>query len=239
MLAIIPARAGSKGLRGKNILPLKGHPLLAWTIDAAFRADVFDRVVVSTDGEEIAAIAERYGASVVRRPENLAQDDSRPKDAVAHAYAELSATGYASQHFCLLQPTSPLRRPSDIQACVSMMNSGNFDSIASFTVASPHPMRAFSISDDLQAARVNDKLDIWGPRQAFIPQYHLNGAVYVVSIAKLLADTGSSFLPGRIGAHIMPYEYSVDIDTAVDFKIAEVLFDNRPPPPMRNVAPNA
>ena len=230
MLAIIPARAGSKGLRHKNIFPFANHPLIAWTIDAAQQAELFDRIVVSTDGAGIADVARRYGAQVIVRPDELATDSASPKDAVAHVCKELSRGGYHADEIVLLQPTSPLRTSHDVKACVHLVTASDFDCSASFTVAEPHPERAFIVDPVDGAKPANPDASIWVPRQARRSQYHLNGAVYVVRTKQFLARPDNHFLFGRIGVHLMPACRAIDIDNEIDLKIAEVLLDERQPP---------
>lgn len=230
MLAIILARAGSKGLPGKNLRPLRGHPLVAWSIDAARRSGLFARIVVSTDGEDIARISKRYGAEVVDRPKKLATDTATPKSAMAHVCQSLAEDGFSATYGVLLQPTSPLRNTDDIAETVKLVTDSGFDSAASFSQAIPHPLRAFVVEQDGRARQADADSDIWRPRQQREPYYHLNGAVYVVRTRDLLSSASGPLLTGSIGAHIMPPERSIDIDTAVDFKIAEALMDDRPEP---------
>lgn len=232
MIAIIPARAGSKGLPRKNVCLLRGHPLIAWTIDAAIRSGLFERVVVSTDGEEIARAARRYGATVVRRPDELATDTAASKDAVIHACSVLAAEGVKPHHIVLLQPTSPLRLPEDILETVKLVTEKGYDSAASFFLATPHPLRAFYMEEDGRLVAAFPEAEIWAPRQQHRPCFHLNGAVYVAA-AETMLTSSVAVLTGSIGGHIMPPERSVDIDTAYDFRIAEVLLEGRGEPILR------
>ena len=229
MIAIIPARAGSKALPGKNVRLLRGHPLIAWTIDAALRSGLFERVVVSTDGEEIAKAAVLYGAAVIRRPDELATDTAASKDAVIHACSVLAAEGVKPDHIVLLQPTSPLRTPADILETVTLVTDKGFDSAASISLAVPNPLRAFFMKEDGRLVAAFPEADIWVPRQQHQPCYHLNGAVYVAAAEDMLTPS-AAVLTGSIGGHIMPPERSVDIDTAYDLRIAEVLMEDRPEP---------
>ena len=123
MLAIIPARGGSKGLPGKTIVPLAGRPLLSWTILAAHGSQSLDRIVVSTDSEEIADVARGDGAEVIMRPECLAEDDTPTLQALQHAVQALSdLDGYAPEAVMTLQPTSPLRTTEDIDAAAALFS---------------------------------------------------------------------------------------------------------------------
>lgn len=230
MLAVIPARGGSKGLPGKNVASFAGHPLISWTIDCALRCGLFERVVVSTDSPEIERVSKIYGAETVRRPAELATDTASPKDAVVHVCRTLEEVDYRPRYLALLQPTSPLRTVSDIHSCVDLVTKGGFDTAATYSMAIPHPARAYVIKEDGTAEPVLSADDVWLPRQAREPQYHLNGAVYVVEVDRFLADKSKQFLLARIGAHIMAPEQSIDIDTEAELKLAELLLDERQAP---------
>jgi CMP-N-acetylneuraminic acid synthetase len=122
VLALIPARGGSKGLPGKNIKPLLGKPLIAWTIEQAMASKYVDKVIVSTDDEEIAEVAKNYGAEVpFLRPKELAKDDSPTIDAILHALNFFSKKGEDFNLLALLEPTSPLRDTEDIDRCIRVL----------------------------------------------------------------------------------------------------------------------
>ena len=220
-LAIIPARAGSKGLPGKNIIPLRGRPLIAWTVEAARAGATIDRVLVSTDGEAIAEAARRAGAEVEMRPAELATDTAMPKDAVRWHLAEMERRGEARPTVVvLLQPTSPLRLPSDIDACVDPVVRGEADSAATFVASAQSPFRAWLDTEGGPVPAVAG-FDPWQPRQALPPTYRLNGAVYAMRTDVFLADASHSFLPGRARMVEMPPSRSHDIDTADDLARVE------------------
>jgi CMP-N,N'-diacetyllegionaminic acid synthase len=234
MLAIIPARGGSKGIVGKNIRDLHGHPLIAWTISAALRAGIFSRVVVSTDSDEIGDVSRQYGAQVVVRPDQLATDTAPAKGVVIHVCDTLEQAGYRTKHLAYLQPTSPLRDANDIIAATQLVSQGGFDSAASFGLADPHPDRAFYLTPDGAAEPVGGHDAVWLARQERDPRYHLNGAIYVLDADMLRAETSARMLPGRIGAYVMPEARSVDVDTVFDLKICELLLEeSNPEPPLR------
>jgi CMP-N-acetylneuraminic acid synthetase len=220
-IAIIPARAGSKGLPGKNTKPFLGKPLLAWSIEAAQKSGTIDHIVVSTDGDEALEIAGKYGAEGMRRPAELASDTALPKDAVLHVLDTLEARGDAPfDVLVLLQPTSPLRQPEDILHCVRKLTDDGVDSSATFKASGAHPSRVWSIDSGLAAPFLNDGLT-WAPRQAVAPVYALNGAVYAVDVAGFRAEPSSAFLFGKTAGVIMEPERSIDIDTLHDFRMAE------------------
>src|SRR5262245_30486631 len=121
VLALIPARGGSKGIPGKNLVALSGRPLLAYTCDAARESARITRIVVSTDSEAIASAAETFGATPLMRPEALAADDTPMIGVVRHALDALEASGYGPEIVVLLQPTSPLRRAEHIDGAVDLL----------------------------------------------------------------------------------------------------------------------
>lgn len=225
-IAIIPARGGSKGLPGKNIKPLCGHPMIAWTIAAAHNTGLFDAIVVTTDCAEIAQISREYGALACRRPADLSGDAALVKEAVRHCLSSLKPDFSEPDYMFLLQPTSPLRTPQDIVACLAALEDNDADSAASFRLADEPVERAFRIERNTPRPAMTDT-DSWLPRQLLPDCYYLNGAVYVVRTAAFLADPASSFLFGRCAASIMPAERSLDIDTGFQFKIAEMLLTER------------
>lgn len=239
MLAIIPARGNSKGLPGKNIAPVAGHPLIAWTIDAARRSDLFERVVVTSDSSEILDVSSRYGAEPIRRPEALATDTASPKDAVLHVLETLGARGYRPETLALLQPTSPLRIVDDIVGAARLVSDGGFASAATYSPAVPHPARAFHVSEDGTATPVYSDREVWQRRQDHGTQYHLNGSVYVVGTEAFLANPEPSFLVRPIGAFIVPQDRAVDIDIAVDLKLAEIMLDGRDEPRLATASSDA
>ena len=221
VLAFILARAGSKGLPGKNIADLAGRPLIQWSADAANRSALVDAVVVSTDGQDIADVARAGGTPVMMRPDDLASDTALPKDAIRHHRAELDAL---PDVVVLLQPTSPLRLPSDIDACVAPVLGGEADSAATFVKSTESPYRAWRVENGGAIVPAVAGHDPWRPRQALPPTYRLNGAVYAVRTDIFLCDDSHSFLPGRARMVEMPAERSHDIDVQADLDaVADVL----------------
>ena len=220
--AFILARAGSKGLPGKNIIPLMGRPLINWTIDAALKCADVDRTIVSTDGEEIAKVARAAGAEVMMRPDELAGDAALPKDAIRYHLDAISKADATPDITVLLQPTSPLRIAADISACLAPVLSGEKDSAATFVKASTNPYRAWRQTEDGVEPFI-EGADPFKPRQQLPDAYALNGAVYAVRTDVFLADQTHSFLPGRNAMVVMPAERSIDIDVALDLAVTEAL----------------
>lgn len=225
-VAFILARAGSKGLPGKNIKPLAGKPLILWAADCAKASGVIDEVIVSTDGEKIADVARQAGVKVMMRPHELAHDTAMPKDAIRYHLDELEKQGETFDIIVLLQPTSPLREPEDIQACVSAITSGDYDSATTFQKSPSGPYKSWRKTDDGPKPFV-EGFDPWQPRQKLEETYALNGAVYASKRDLLVEDKTNSFIPGRAKMVIMPDERSLDIDTALDFALVERVLDLR------------
>ena len=220
MTAIIPARGGSKGLPGKNIRPLLGKPLIAYTIEGAQGARSIDRIVVSTDSPEIAEVSRRFGAEVpFMRPDELATDTSEAVDNYIYTVDRLSREGNADiDAFAVLLPTAPLRTSADIDCAVEMFLEKNADSVVSYTPES-HPIRWHkyvnadgSFEDIFDTALEN--------RQELRTSYRPNGAIYVFRTAMIKTRR---YYTDRSYAYVMPRERSVDIDTLDDFELAEFL----------------
>lgn len=221
VIALIPARAGSKRLPGKNVRLLGGRPLIAWTIEVALAVAELDRVLVSTDGPEIARAARTAGAEILERPPDLATDAAASMDVVHHAVTTLRERGESARYMVLLQPTSPLRAPADIRACLTLLHDEGLDSVATFRPARTHPQRAFAIERD----RPRPLLGADGPWRASTdlePAYELNGAVYACAI-DALAQRPDRLPFGRAAAVVMDSARSVDIDDELDLTLAEAL----------------
>jgi CMP-N,N'-diacetyllegionaminic acid synthase len=212
-LGLIPARGGSKGIPRKNVLPIAGKPLIAWTIEAALAAQWIDRVVVTTDDAEIAEVAARHGADVpFLRPAELARDETPGIDPVLHAIGMLP--GY--DRIVLLQPTSPLRGAIDINAAIGMAAD---DLMVVSVTEAPHADWIFS----MDAAGLLD-VGVVQPvarRQDMTKRYALNGAIYVAGCDELRASR--SFLGPNTAGYVMSPERSIDIDSPLDWKLAELL----------------
>jgi len=217
VLAIIPARGGSKGVPRKNIRDVAGKPLIAWTITAAKKSRYVDRVVVSTDDLEIAEVAARYGGEVpFLRPAELARDDTPGIAPVLHAVETVTP---AYEVIVLLQPTSPLRSAADIDSAIRTMVDGGAKACVSVVEPDKSPYWMYSLDG---AGRMKPLLEgEYACRQEIPAVYALNGAVYVAERRWLLENRG--FMGEETLAYVMPKERSVDIDTETDLFIANQL----------------
>jgi CMP-N,N'-diacetyllegionaminic acid synthase len=223
LLAVIPARGGSKGVPRKNIRLLAGKPLIAWTIEAARQCPEVNRLIVTTEDAEIAAVASQWGAEVpFMRPADLAHDDTPGMAPILHALRWLAESErYRPDWVMVLQPTSPLRTAADISAAIALTRAGA-SSVVSVTQAHPHPYLMKQIAPDgtLQPFDVQPQSPD-NRRQAFPPVYALNGAVYLSRYDSVL--TNETFVLPDTKACIMPPERSIDIDTLWDFQLADMV----------------
>lgn len=221
ILAVVPARAGSKRLPGKNMMELHGKPLIRWTLEAALESTMIDMLVVSSDDDAILAEGERLGLSTVRRPEHLASDTATTFDVLVHTLDSLNAEGIRPARLMLLQPTSPLRAAEDIREAVRRMDETDADSIVSVCPCEHSPLWSNTLGPE---GSMDEFLrpEVLNQRSQDLPvHYRLNGAIYMAKTEKLLQKRGF-FMPNS-QAHIMSVEKSVDIDTYMDFKLCEFL----------------
>jgi CMP-N,N'-diacetyllegionaminic acid synthase len=229
ILAVIPARGGSKGVPRKNIRLLAGKPLVAYTIAAALETrDLFHRVIVSTDDAQIAEVARECGAEVpFMRPDDLAADRSPTLPVLQHALGFVEAQdGIRMDWVMLLQPTAPFRAAEDIRAAAALALEGGCDSVISVVqVWGAHPILMKRIEDDrLVSYCIEEKEGT--RRQDYQPAAFMrNGAIYLTRRECLVEK--NSIWGASIRPYIMPEERSVNIDSELDFKMAEFLLAER------------
>ncbi|MBI3506471.1 MAG: acylneuraminate cytidylyltransferase family protein [Proteobacteria bacterium] len=221
VVALIPARAGSKSIPRKNLVLVGGRSLLARAIDQAKGCAEVDRIVVSTDGAEIAAAARAEGAEVLDRPAHLAGDTALVIDTIRDAQIRLRAAGETAAYMCLLEPTTPLRRAQDIADCLRKLDGEELDSVATFREPDLNPHRAWRIADGRPQPFIEGAIP-WLPRQKLPPAYQLSGGVYAWRIDGLPADS-PGLLFGRMGAIVVDRARSIDIDEPTDLLIVEAL----------------
>jgi len=224
IVAVIPARGGSKSIPRKNLKPLAGRPLLAWSIDVARRVPEIDRVIVSTDDAAIAEVALGQGAEVYARPPHLATDTALVIDALRDLIRRLQDEGESADMMTLLEPTCPLRAPEDVSRCLALLAAGH-DSVATFRDADLNPHRAWQIDGNRPQPFIPGAIP-WLPRQRLPRAYQLNGAVYAFCMKRLPEDA-IGLLFGRTAAVLMPRERSIDIDDELDFEFIDLLLRRR------------
>jgi len=220
-IAIIPARSGSKGLRDKNILPVLGKPIIAYTIESAIQSNCFDKVFVSTDSQKYADIAIQYGANAsFLRSETTASDFASSWDVVREVLTRFNESGEIFEVIALLQPTSPLRNSTDIQNAMSLFNKKNANFVESVSKMEHSPLWSNTLDETLSLKNfIKPEYNI---RRQLLPQYYReNGAIYVIR-ANNLKNSDYLYCDGSY-AYIMPIERSIDIDNLIDMEIAEIM----------------
>jgi N-acylneuraminate cytidylyltransferase len=226
VVAVVPARAGSRGLAGKNLRTVGGQSLVERAVRAAREAGI-DRVVVTTDGPDIAAEAERLGCTTVSRPAELAGDTSRTVDAVVHAVRALGLPDDA--WVVLLQPTSPLRTAQDVVAALERHAAGDAGTTLTGCVVEHHPLKQLLVDPSGEARPVRDWPDLEAPRQVLPLAVRPNGAVYVTAVGSLLG-AGSVIVP-PVAVVQMPEERSIDVDDAAALARARASVGDEPGDP--------
>jgi len=221
ILAIIPARGKSSGIKRKNIKPLAGKSLIAYTIETALKSQYLDRVIVSTEDKKIAKISKQYGAEVMERPKNLTRDNTPVIQVLRHVVNLLSNNEkYIPDIVVLLQPTSPLRRVDDINLAIRQLLEKKSDSVVSLCQTKSNPYWTYKLKNDNKICPIIKSKYNTARRQDAPKTYKLNGAVYVTK-RNVLMDQ-NKILGKNTRAIIMPQERSVDIDTLLDFKMVEL-----------------
>lgn len=221
MIAIIPARSGSKGLKDKNIKELNGKPLMAYTIESALKSRVFKDVVVSTDSLEYKKIAESYGAYVpFLRSNELSTDSASTIDVIEDLLNRMHEMGKDYESLMILQPTSPLRDENDIIEAVRLFNEKNANSVVSMCESEHSPLLTKQLDETNSLDGFLEDLNK-SRRQDFNKFYRLNGAIYLLNVEYFLKY--KNFYKKNSYAFIMDKNKSVDIDDINDFKYAEFL----------------
>jgi N-acylneuraminate cytidylyltransferase/CMP-N,N'-diacetyllegionaminic acid synthase len=223
VIAVIPARGGSKGLPGKNIKKMNDKPLIWYTINAAKKSKFIDKIIVSTDDNEIAEIAKKYDAEIpFMRPKELARDDSLAIDNYIYTIDRLNKEfNYGIVEFVVLQPTSPLRTSLDIDNAIQIFEEKKTDSVISVSEAIHPPIWSKRIDEkgilrnyfDIRIGNKN--------RQEIEKVYMPNGAIFVFKFS--LLKEKYSYYSDKTHPYIIPLERSIDIDSKLDFEFAEYL----------------
>ncbi|MDN3614788.1 cytidylyltransferase domain-containing protein [Vibrio gallaecicus] len=223
ILAIVPARGGSKRLPRKNIKVLNGKPLIQWSIESALGNKDISKVMVSTDCQEIADIALQAGAEVpFIRPDSLATDTSSSSDVVRHALDYYKEKGEVFDFVLLLQPTSPIRNAIHNEQAINLLKDKKADAVVSVCECDHSPLWSNTLPSDLAMDHFI-KDEIKNTRsQDLQPYYRLNGAIYLAKVSRFYEED-SLFLSSNIYAYLMDNESSVDIDHELDFLLAETV----------------
>lgn len=223
ILAIIPARSGSKGLKDKNIKMMNGKPLIAYTIEAAQNSKIFEDIIISTDSEKYAEIVKKYGGSVpCLRDKKLANDNAKSSDVILDI---LNRVEKKYDSFIMLQPTSPLRTEKNIIEAYKMYLEKKANSVVSVCEMEHSPLWANILNEERRMDSFLKGIDVNKNRQELETYYRINGALYIANVEYF--KKYQDFYYKDSYAYIMEKENSIDIDDELDFKIAEYLIKNK------------
>lgn len=223
ILAIIPARSGSKGLKDKNIKKLNGKPLISYTIEAALKSQVFKDIVVSTDSEKYKKISEQYGAWVpFLRSKDLAQDTSSSNDVIEEVLLNLKHMEKEYDCFMILQPTSPLRNHEDIKNSINFFYEKRANSVVSMCECHDSPLLTTNLDEEMRLDGFLEQLNKVR-RQDLKKFYRLNGAIYLVKVDYFFKY--KNIYEKNSYAFVMDKRKSIDIDDINDFEYAEFIMN--------------
>ena len=221
-LFIIPARGGSKGLPGKNILIINGSPLICYTIDAARKICSDEHICVSTDDARIMEVVENYGLNIpFKRPESLSTDNTSTWDVVKHALHYYENIGRTYKRICLLQPTSPLRNSKHIEECFRLWHS-ELEMIVSVKKSKSAAVICSENDDGYLSLTLNKGAK---RRQDIADFYEYNGAIYLLDVNSFKQKQITEFT--KIKKYVMSEESSVDIDNIFDFEIVKIIMKSK------------
>lgn len=225
ILGIIPARSGSKGLKNKNIKLLKKKPLISYTIEAAKKSKIFDKIILSTDSEKYAKIGKQYGADIpFLREKKLSNDKASSIDVIIDVIKKLEEKGEYYETIILLQPTSPLRNYKDIIKAWNLFKEKEANSVVSVSESKINPLWCNTLDEKLSMDNFLNE-EVKKRRQELSKFYELNGAIYIADIDYLKEN--KDFYVKNSYAYIMSKKNSIDIDDEFDFKLAEILMENQ------------
>ena len=229
IIAIIPARGGSKGLSGKNIIPLGGKPLIAWSIEAAKKSKLVERVIVTTDDEKIAAVAKEYGAEVpFIRPKELAQDDTPPDPVLKHVLKFLEEKESVRPEIIVwLEPPCPFRTGEEIDEAIQMLkNDPEADSLRSVIEPFQNPFKSWTLKEKYLKPLIEKRGQALhtGPRQKTAKVYWQNGSLFLLKYDTIMKK--GNFFGDKIIPYIMSSDRFVDIDKKEDLDLAEFYLKN-------------
>nr|MBA4405416.1 acylneuraminate cytidylyltransferase [Nanoarchaeum sp.] len=226
VLAIIPARGGSKGIPRKNIVSVNGKPLIYYSIDVAKKSELIERIIVSTDDNEIAEISKKYGAEVMMRPSELAQDKTPTFPVLKHVLEELKKENYQPDIIVLLEPTFPLRKPEEVDSAIQLLiQDKKADSVRAVIEPFQTPYKMWKLRDNYLKPFIEANSFTAGtPRQLLDKVYWQNGYIYVLKYDTIMKKGdlyGDNILP-----FILSSDKFLDVDTKEDIKLVEFMMKN-------------
>jgi N-acylneuraminate cytidylyltransferase len=222
ILAVIPARGASRGLPRKNIKLMAGKPLIAYTIEDALKSNSLTNVIVSTDDENIADVSRKHGAEVIKRPDALAKDETATIDVIFHVLEDLEVKNLQPDIVILLQLTSPLRSIGDIDEAIKLFKCSDCDSVVSVCEMEHSPYWSFNIEGEYLEP-IFGSIYLRMRRQDLPTAFLPNGAIYISTPQSL--KNNASFYTDKTIPFLMPPQRSVDIDSELDFMLAELLIE--------------
>ena len=220
ILAVIPARGGSKGIPNKNIISVGGKPLMSWTIEAALASKHVTKTIVSSDSQVILDVAESAGAVALKRPSALATDEAGSEGLVVHALESEVQDAKTYDYVMLLQPTSPLRDATEIDRAVEQLQKSSAKALISVSIPEHTPYKAFKLNSNGYLEGLVDNNTPFMRRQDLPQTFMPNGAIYIIEIEQFLKTT-SLFCEDGTVAYEMSREKSVDVDTVEDVRRIE------------------
>lgn len=227
ILGVIPARGGSKGVKDKNIRPLLGKPLIAYSIECGLSCPSIDRLIVSTESERIAGISKNCGVEIpFMRPSELARDDTPMMPVLEHALNECESI-YKShiEGIVLLDATSPMRTVNDVENCIRIFKNGDYDAVISAVPARRNPYFNMVVPENDRIRLVVEPEKQITRRQDCPPVYELNNSIWIFSRKAILEERKR--IPEKSTIYLMDESRSVDVDSELDFKILELLMKEK------------
>lgn len=222
VVALIPARGGSKGIKSKNLYPLCSKPLISWTIKSAKKEKMINRVFISTDNSNIALQAKKYGAEIHKRPKKYATDKSLIYETINCFLKYLRhKLNYMPDVLVLLEPTCPLRKKNLIAKCIKKLLKKNYDTIATFSKAKTDPRKIWNISKNEKPSAFY-KNEVWLPRQKLNSTYQLNGLLYGFNFQNK-KNVKKNLLYGNSTSYVTSNVSNVDINSEEDMQYAEYI----------------
>jgi CMP-N,N'-diacetyllegionaminic acid synthase len=226
VVALIPARGGSKGIKSKNLYPLCSKPLISWTIKSAKKEKMINRVFISTDNSNIALQAKKYGAEIHKRPKKYATDKSLIYETINCFLKYLRhKLNYMPDVLVLLEPTCPLRKKNLIAKCIKKLLKKNYDTIATFSKAKTDPRKIWNISKNEKPSAFY-KNEVWLPRQKLNSTYQLNGLLYGFNFQNK-KNVKKNLLYGNSTSYVTSNVSNVDINSEEDMQYAEYIIKKR------------
>ena len=224
VVAIIPARSGSKGIPNKNLKDVGGKPLIAWSIEAAIESKSIDKIVVTSDGDAILKASSKYAeVTLLKRPEELAQDHTPTAPVITHALETLGINPDTFDYLILLQPTSPLRTAVDIDLAFEAISTSKSNCLISVVEPEHHPLKSFKTNEKGYLEGLVNNEYPFTPRQELPKVFQPNGAIYIIKTSEFLQR--KTFFTEETIAFEMSQEKSIDIDTVEDIKKIERIHD--------------